>query len=324
MKRREFLKVLGGGAVAAAAIAVGGIGVSSSIKKSRAGKKPTVYFTEEITPASMVKMYEKINQTIGGRVAIKIHTGEPYGPYILDTELVKAVQQIIPNSALVETNVLYSGPRQRTETHRKVLITNGWTFSEVDILDEDGAIMLPIKGGRRFAEMSIGKNMVNYDSMVVLTHFKGHSMGGFGGSMKNIGVGCACGPVGKAMQHNSPGRQWDITGKVFMENMVEAAKAVTDFFSEKIVYINVLNNMSIDCDCLGKAAAPVTARDLGIVASTDLLAVDQASIDLVYRMLPEDELAPLRERFESTDGLHQLTYMAEMGMGNSEYNLVKI
>ena len=324
MDRRDFLKVIGGGAVAA--VAAGGLGFSlapSGGQKPVSNKKATVYFSEDITPESMVKMYKKINANIGGKVAIKIHTGEPNGPYILSRDLVKAVQRTIPNSALVETNVLYPGPRQKTETHRKLLVTNGWTFCDVDILDENGAIMLPIEGGRRFKEMSIGKNLVNYDSMLVLTHFKGHGMGGFGGSMKNIAIGCADGKVGKDMQHNVGGRMWSITGKHFMENMVEAAKAVTDFFGERIVYINVLNNMSVDCDCM-PTQAPPKARDLGIVAGTDLLAVDKASVDLVYTMLPEEEKRDLVNRFESTEGLHQLTYMEEMGMGSADYELVKV
>jgi uncharacterized Fe-S center protein len=168
--------------------------------------------------------------------------------------------------------------------------------------------------------MSIAKNMLNYDSMVVLTHFKGHSSGGFGGSLKNIAIGCADGPVGKAMLHKA---DFSVTGARFQENMVESAKATIDHFDKQIVYINVLRNMSVDCDCTGINAAPVVTPDIGILASTDLLAVDQASIDMVYA-LPEHDRHDLQERIESREGLRQLTYMKEMNMGNDNYDLISL
>jgi uncharacterized Fe-S center protein len=174
--------------------------------------------------------------------------------------------------------------------------------------------------------MSVGKHMLNYDAMVVLTHFKGHAMGGFGGSMKNIAIGCADGAIGKKMVHAAPDNDnyesW-LKGEPFQENMVESAKAIIDHFGKKIVYINVLRNMSVDCDCAGVGAAPVKASDLGILASTDILAVDQASIDMVYR-LPEAELHDLKERIESRKGLRQLSYMKEMNMGSDQYDLITL
>jgi uncharacterized Fe-S center protein len=186
--------------------------------------------------------------------------------------------------------------------------------------------MIPVVGGKRFTEMSVGKHLLDYQSMVVLTHFKGHAMGGYGGSMKNIAIGCADGLIGKKMVHAAPDNDnyesW-LKGEPFQENMVESAKAVVDHFGTRIVYINVLRNMSIDCDCAGSKAAPVKAHDLGILASTDLLAVEQASIDMVYR-LPEPELHDLKERIESRAGLHQLAYMKRMKMGNHQYQLVTI
>ena len=197
---------------------------------------------------------------------------------------------------------------------------------KVDIMDEDGAVMLPIKNGKHFKEMSVGKHMLDYDSMVVLTHFKGHAMGGFGGSMKNIAIGCADGPVGKKMVHEAPDdhdySKWR-SGARFMENMADSAKATVDYFSPRIVYINVLRNMSVDCDCAGVDAAPPKTRNIGILASTDLLAVDKASIDLVYQ-LPENELHDLKERIESREGLHQLTAMKELGLGTDVYELVEV
>jgi uncharacterized Fe-S center protein len=288
--------------------------------------KAQVFFAKDIGAASLLNVYSRINQRITGKTAIKLHTGEPNGPNILPRDVVKALQQQIPNSNLVETNTFYKGKRSTTTDHRESIRINAWDFCPVDIMDEDGAVMIPVKGGKRFKEMSVGRNMLDYDSMVVLTHFKGHAMGGFGGSMKNIAIGCADGLIGKKMVHAAPDSEhyenW-LTGEPFQENMVESAKAVIDHFGKKIVFINVLRNMSVDCDCVGVSAAPVKARDLGILASTDLLAVEQASIDMVYK-LPEPELLDLRERIESRMGLRQLSYMKEMKMGSNQYELITI
>lgn len=287
-------------------------------------KKAAVYFTRDISPAGLAKVYQKINENMTGKVAVKLHTGEPHGPNIIPPAWVKEFMAQIPNGTIVETNVLYDSPRQTTEGHRETLKTNGWTFSKVDIMDEDGAVMLPVKGGKHFKEMSMGKHILNYDSMLVLTHFKGHTMGGYGGSMKNIAIGCADGKVGKAMIHGKNAQtNWGTSGARFQENMAESAKATVDHFGKHIAFINVLRNMSVDCDCAGTSAAPVKARNIGILASTDLVAVDQASIDLVYQ-LPEKELHDLKERIESRDGLRQLSYMKELGMGSGEYELIDL
>ena len=285
--------------------------------------KPIVYFTKDISPEGLVKIYDKISQNIDGKVAIKFHTGEPHGPNILPVPMVKALWEHIPNSRLVETNVFYDSPRQTTKGHRETLKTNGWTFTEVDILDEEGTVMLPVKGGKHFKEMSMGGHVLNYDSLVVLTHFKGHAMGGYGGSMKNIAIGMADGKIGKKMIHQKGDNQWGYTGGIFQERMAESAKATVDHFGNKIVYINVLRRMSVDCDCAGTRAAEPKAHDIGILASTNIVAVDQASIDQVYA-LPEAELHDLQERIESREGLRQLSYMKELGMGTGEYTLVDI
>ncbi len=288
------------------------------------GKKAVVYFTRDLSAEGLKKIYSKINQNLTGKVAIKLHTGEPHGPNILPREWVKDLQAQIPNSTIVETNVLYESPRQTTQGHRETLKINGWTFSPVDIMDEDGAVMLPVKGGKHFKEMSMGKHILNYDSMLVLTHFKGHTMGGYGGSLKNIAIGCADGKVGKAMIHGSvPENTWGANGERFQENMVESAKATVDHFAPHIAYINVLRNMSVDCDCAGTSAAPVKARDIGILASTDLAAVDKTSLDMVWA-LPEAENHDLKERILSRKGLRQLSYMKELGMGDGEYELVDL
>ena len=282
-----------------------------------------VYFTKEITPDALLRLYGKVNQNITGKVAVKLHTGEPHGPNILPLDMVKALINAVPQSNIVETNVYYDSPRQTTEGHRKVLKTNGWTFCPVDIMDEEGTVMLPVKGGKHFKEMSMGGHILDYDSMIVLTHFKGHTMGGFGGSIKNIAIGCADGKIGKKMIHTLPGKgQWSVSGALFMEHMVESAKATLDHFGSHITFINVLRRMSVDCDCVGTAAEEPKARDIGILASTDILALDQASIDLIYQ-LPPEELHDLKERIESREGLHQLTYGEQMKIGSRKYELIE-
>ena len=323
LSRRDFLRISGAAlGAAAAAKLTGPLGAFGAEPQTES----EVFFTTDISPDGLLGIYGRIKQHVSGKVAIKLHTGEPHGPNILPRDMVRALQQSIPNSTLVETNTLYKGKRFTTADHRETLKINGWDFCPVDILDEDGAAMIPVKGGRHFTEMSVGKHLLNYDSLVVLTHFKGHAMGGFGGSMKNIAIGCADGPIGKKMVHAAPDNEdyskW-LMGEPFQENMVESAKAVIDHFGRRIVFINVLRNMSVDCDCAGVGAAPVKARDIGILASTDLLAVDQASIDKVYQ-LPEAELHDLRERIESRKGLRQLSYMKELRMGNGTYRLVQV
>lgn len=319
VSRKDFLKLAG----AAAGGALGETAVKDTQKMERA----KVYFSKVIDAEHLNKLYDLIKGEITGKVAIKLHTGERHGPNILPREMVKAFQARIPDSTIVETNTLYHGDRHTTEDHRKTLEINGWTFCPVDIMDAEGTVMLPVKGGRHFTEVSMGKNILNYDSMVVLTHFKGHAMGGFGGSMKNIAIGCADGRIGKMQVHavkdvNAPWDQWPAK-ELLMENMAESAKAVCDHFGKHIVFINVMRRMSVDCDCAGLGAAEPTIPDIGIVASTDILAVDQASIDLVYGK-PKAENHDLVERIESRHGLRQLTYMKELGMGNNEYDLIEV
>ena len=258
-----------------------------------------------------------------GIVAVKLHTGEQHGPNIIPRPWVKELmEKEIPNAAIVETNTYYDGDRYTTEKHRKTLEVNGWTFAPVDIMDEEGTTMLPVKGGKWFTEMSVGSHETQYDSMLVLTHFKGHTMGGFGGSNKNIGIGCADGRIGKAMIHTYPGKgQWSIAEEEFMERMTESAKATVDYFGRHIAFINVMRNMSVSCDCEGVNAQPVVTPNVGILASLDILAIDQASVDMVYAMKEEDH-HDLVERMESRHGLRQLTYMKELGMGNDRYVLI--
>ncbi len=327
--RRQFLKT---GAVTLGALAMGEVaGLGRNAFAAAQDTAAQVFFTPDISVEGLLKIYAKVNGNISGKTAVKLHSGEPHGPNLLPLELIKGLQSRIPDSTLVECNVLYGSPRQTTPSHLETLKTNGFDFCPVDIMDADGDAMLPVRGVREFldnpasqgsftpgehlTEVAVGKNLLRYDSLVVYTHFKGHAMGGFGGSLKNISIGCASGKVGKRQIH---GAGWP-TGPLFLERMVEGGKAVADHFGPRITYINVLKNISVDCDCDRNGAKP-TCRDIGIVGSTDILAVDQASVDLVYA-LPEDERRDIVERIESRSGLHQLTYMKTLHMGSDRYSL---
>ena len=292
----------------------------------RTGAESVVYFTRELSAEGLRKIFAKVSGNITGKVSIKLHTGEPHGPNIIPRPWVEAlVKNDLPDAKIIETNTFYDGARYTTEAHRETLKINGWTFCPVDIIDEDGTAPLPVNGGKWFTEMVMGKNILNYDSMFVLTHFKGHTQGGFGGSAKNIGIGCADGRIGKGMIHQAEGSddQWSITEEEFMERMMESAKAVVDHFGERISFVNVLRNMSVSCDCEGVGAMPVVTPNIGILASLDILAVDQASVDLVYALSEHDRHA-LRERIESRHGHRQLSYMKELGMGNDKYTLIDL
>lgn len=294
--------------------------------ENREGQESVVYFTANLSAEGLLRIFDKVGAHLTGKVGIKLHTGEKNGPNIIPRPWVKKlVDDRLSSAAIVETNTYYEGDRYTTPQHRETIAVNGWTFCPVDILDEDGIVMLPVNGGKWFTEMAMGGHLPGYDSLLVLTHFKGHTKGGFGGSCKNIGIGCADGRVGKAMIHTTPGSDdmWDISNEEFMERMTESAKAVADHFGKHIVYINVLRNMSVSCDCEGCAAEPVVTPNVGILASTDLLAVDQASVDLIYAM-QEHQHADLVERMESRHGLRQLSYMKELGMGNDRYRLLDI
>ncbi len=290
----------------------------------RTGEASVVYFTRDLSAEGLRRIFRRVASVLTGNTGVKLHTGEPHGPNIIPRPWVKTlIQEELPGAAIVETNTYYEGKRYTTEQHRETLAVNGWDFCPVDILDAEGTAPLPVKGGKWFTEMVMGKNLLQYDSLFVLTHFKGHSQGGFGGSCKNIGIGCADGRIGKAMIHTTPGSddQWDIDKEEFMERMTESAKAVADYFGEHICYVNVMRNMSVSCDCEGTAAEPVVTPNVGILASLDILAIDQASVDLVYAMEEKDRHA-LVERMESRHGLRQLTYMKELGMGNDRYRLL--
>lgn len=289
----------------------------------RSGKTSIVYFTRDLSAKGLKKIYEKVNENLEGKIAVKLHTGEKNGPNIIPREWVKELMDNMPNSTIIETNTYYEGDRYTTSQHLETLKVNGWTFAPVDITDAEGVAMLPVKDGKWFTEMGVGQSMLQYDSLLALTHFKGHAMGGFGGSNKNLGIGCADGRIGKKMIHSSDTEMWGIVTEELMEKIAESTKATVDFFGKNVAFINVMRNMSVSCDCEGVAASPVVTPNIGIVASLDIVAVDQASVDLVYALKPEEH-KDLVERIESRHGLRQLSYMQEMGMGNTKYVLVDL
>lgn len=294
--------------------------------QERTGNESIVYFTRDLSAEGLERIYQKISGAINGKTAVKLHTGEPQGPNIIPRPWVQnLLEQALPNGTIVETNTYYTGDRYTTEQHRETLKVNGWTFAPVDILDENGTTLYPVKGGKWFTEMSVGANLDNYDSLLALTHFKGHTMGGFGGSNKNLGIGCADGRDGKKWIHTVEGssNMWSIAEEELMERITESTKATIDHFGRNIAYINVLRNISVSCDCEGVAAEPVVTPNIGIVASVDILAADQACVDLIYALNDQDRKAMV-ERMETRHGLRQLSYMKELGMGNDRYVLIDL
>ena len=330
LSRRSFVKLAGTAGLFALAGGMAGCGNRLAVTQNTVAAenvpppdKATVYFSKTIDSRHLIEIYKKINANITGKVAIKLHTGEPNAPNILSPELVQPFQAQVPNSTIIEANVAYGGARATTERHRKVIKDNGWTFCDVDIIDADGDVDFPVSNGFYLKKVAMGSHLKNYDSMVVLTHFKGHAMGGFGGSLKNIAIGCASGKVGKLQVHGVEDFGEWVLGDKLMELFADSGKAICDHFGKQIVYINVLQRLSVDCDCAGAGAAAPELPDLGILASTDILAVDKASVDMIYAY-PGSEKNSLVERIESRNGLRQLTAMAEHKMGTTNYELVTI
>ena len=286
--------------------------------------KAKVYFTKEITPESVIKMYEKIGKELLGKVAVKLHSGEQGNQNYIRPEFVKAIVERV-NGTVVECNAAYEGARNSTEKHKKLIEDHGWTkYFDVDIMDADGDDMvLDIPNGKVLKQNFVGKNMKNYDSMLVLSHFKGHPMGGYGGALKNISIGLAS-SHGKANIHGAgkPDEMRTADHNSFLESMAEAAKTIVDYEKGNMVFINVMANMSVDCDCCAKAEDPCM-KDIGILASTDPVAIDQACIDLVYNSNDPGK-DHLIERIESRNGIHTIEYAETIRVGTRKYELVKI
>lgn len=283
-----------------------------------------VYFTTDISPAGLMNVYEALGWEPTGKVAAKLSTGEPPASNYLDPALIADLVQSV-DATIVECNTAYGGSRTETAMHMQVAEDHGFTaIADVDILDADGSMELPVEGGRQLTSNRVGAHFANYDSYIILSHFKGHAMAGFGGAIKNISIGLGS-KEGKSLIHTagqSSESPWggDQTG--FTESMAEAGKSVSDHLGngERIIYINVLNNISIDCDCDGNPAAP-DIHDIGILASTDPVAIDQASIDLVFAAEGSESL---QRRVEDRDGLHTLEHAEEIGLGSRSYELVDI
>ena len=293
-----------------------------------ASELPKVYLIKEITPENLVKIYEALGRKAEGKVAVKLSTGEPGGHNFLQPTLIAPLVRKM-NGTIVECNTAYGGERANTEAHLKAAADHGFTaIAKVDIMDADGEVSLPVKGGKHLKEDFVGKNYLNYDFTVVLSHFKGHAMGGFGGAIKNISIGIAS-SAGKAWIH-SAGKTED-TEKLwsslpaqddFLESMAEAAKAIAAHCGERILYISVMNNLSVDCDCDAHPEPP-RMGDIGILASLDPVALDQACVDLVYAS-PDEGKVHLIERMESRHGIHTLEHAEAIGIGSRQYELVDL
>lgn len=287
---------------------------------------PVVYMTRDISPAGLDAVYEALGRKAEGRVAVKISTGEPGGNHYLKPALIGDLVKKV-GGTIVECNTAYGGGRAATADHLKAAEAHGFTaITPVDIMDAEGETALPVTGGKHLKEDFVGSHFPDYDFTIVLSHFKGHAMGGFGGALKNISIGIAS-SAGKAWIHTAGKTKTDLWNNLpeqdaFLESMAEAAKAVADHCGEKILYINVMNNLSVDCDCDAHPAAPQMG-DIGILASLDPVALDQACVDLVYASEDPGKVH-LIERMESRHGIRTVEHAAAIGVGSREYTLVSL
>lgn len=289
---------------------------------------PKVYFFKEISSANLVKIYEALGRKATGKVAVKLSTGEPGGHNFLQPSLIKDLVQTM-HGTIVECNTAYGGGRAKAEAHRKAAEAHGFTaIAEVDIMDADGDVELPLQGGRHLTKDIVGSHYPEYDFTVILSHFKGHAMGGFGGAIKNMSIGIAS-SAGKAYIHTAgkmsdTSRMWKNLPEQdsFLEAMAEAAKAVADHCGDRILYISVANNLSVDCDCDAHPADPQMG-DIGILASLDPVALDKACTDLV-RASEDHGKIHLIKRIDSRHGMHTLEYAEKIGLGKQKYELVKL
>jgi hypothetical protein len=294
----------------------------SATTKPEEKNMATVYMTTNIDPDGLLKAYRALGHKATGKVAVKISSGEPGGHHFLSPALIAPLVQEV-NGTIVECNTAYGGRRADTASHRRVMEEHGFAaIAPVDIMDADGSMNLPIRGGKHLNADVVGSHFANYDFVVNLAHFKGHAMAGFGGVIKNMSIGIAS-KEGKCLIHTagvSATSPWGGNQDDFLESMAEAAKGVADYMGRNILYINVMNNLSVDCDCDSSPAAP-TMKDIGILASTDPVALDQACVDLVYAAPDGKDLV---ERMESRHGIHVLEHAEAIGLGSRKYALVNI
>ena len=292
-------------------------------------EKSKVYFIKEITPENIIKAYEVLGKKLPGKVAVKMHSGKKGNQNYLRAEFVKDVIHHV-NGTVVECNTAYEGARNSTEKHRKLIEEHEWNkYFQFDLLDAEGPDMeLDVPNGKVLKKNYVGKDLANYDSLLVLSHFKGHAMGGYGGALKQLSIGCAS-SAGKTLIHTAgvTDDQRELFNNLpeqdrFLEAMADAASSVVKYFNGNAVYINVMKNISIDCDCDGNASAPCM-KDIGILASLDPIAVDQACLDLVYNSNDPGK-DKLIQRIESLHGVHTVEAAAELGFGSRDYELINI
>ena len=286
-----------------------------------------VYFTKDLSSDSLIKLYDILGKKLEGRVAVKVHSGEAGNQNFLHPEYFKDIINYV-SGTVVECNTAYSGERDTTEKHIKLMENHGWSkYFNVDIMDSEGDLILDVPYGKVINKNYVGKNILNYDSMLVLSHFKGHPMGGYGGALKQLSIGCASSKgkryihcVGK--ENGSYEDMFKVEQDKFLEAMAESAKSVVDYFNGNIVYINVMSNMSVDCDCCAIAKDPCI-KDIGILASLDPIAIDQACIDLVFNSNDPGK-SHLIERINSRNGIHTIEVAEGLGYGSREYELINI
>ena len=286
--------------------------------------KSTVYFSRTITPDAVLRLYKLVGKELPGKVAVKVHSGEKGNQNFLHPDFWKEIIDYV-GGTVVECNTAYEGARNTTPKHLALLEDHGWNrYFTVDLLDAQGPdLELPIPGGKVIHKNFVGRDIANYDSMLVLSHFKGHPMGGYGGALKQLSIGVAS-SYGKAYIHGAgdPKQLWTADHDSFLESMADAASSVVEYFKGNAVYINVMKNMSVDCDCCAVAEDPCLA-DMGVLASTDPVAIDQACIDLVYGC-DDPGKAHFLERVESRNGVHTIESAAALGIGSREYELVEV
>ena len=292
--------------------------------------KAKVYFSKQITPEKVVELYKAVGLELPGKVAVKVHSGEPGNQNFLTPEFWQPMVETV-HGTIVECNTAYPGERNTTDAHRRTMIKHGWSkLFDVDILDAEGPdLELPIPNGKRIQKNLVGKDIKNYDSMLVLSHFKGHPMGGYGGALKQLSIGCAS-TAGKVWIHSGgtttdQSQFWNSlpAQDVFLAGMADAASAVVDYFHGNMAFVNVMKNLSVDCDCCAVAEDPCM-KDIGILASLDPVAVDQACIDLIYAATDDPGQKHFIERVESLHGIHTIECAAALGVGSREYELVEL
>ncbi|MCI8617225.1 MAG: DUF362 domain-containing protein [Clostridia bacterium] len=287
-----------------------------------------VYFTKEITPESLIKIYEAIGKELTGKIAVKISTGEPGGHNFLSPNLIKNLVKKL-DGTIVECNTAYAGRRNTSEEHWKAIKEHGFLdIANVDIMDENGDMAIPVRDGIHLKENYVGSNLRKYDSMLMLSHFKGHAMGGFGGALKNMSIGVSS-SAGKAWIHSAgktkvPEEMWANLPEqdYFLESMAEADSSVIDYMKGNIIYINVINNLSVDCDCDSNPEAPCMA-DIGIVGSLDPVAIDKASLDFIYNS-DDSGRDHFIERVESRHGIRTIEHAEELGIGTTNYKIIEM